>query len=165
MLSIPNPGKGGNGSYYFKYYATECEEPGEWFGDGAAYFGLKGEVDRRTFQYLLDGRSPDGKDKLAKNAGYHSRVSHWDLTFSAPKPVSVLYAFGSESVRKDIIEAHKTAVKFALGYIEEVAGISRQGKGGNALPTCRFKATNHSSMKNGWRPCPADCWRSKTRLT
>lgn len=130
MLSIPNPGKGGNGSYYFKYYSTECEEPGEWFGDGAEHFGLKGEVDRRTFQYLLDGRSPDGKDKLVKNAGYHSRVSHWDLTFSAPKPVSVLYAFGSGDVRKEVIEAHKTAVKFALGYMEEVAGISRQGKGG-----------------------------------
>ena len=97
MLSISNPGKGSAAAaYYFKYYLTECLEPGEWFGDGAKLLGLSGEVDKATFCKLMKGKSPDGQHDLVQNAGSKDHVSHWDLTFSAPKSVSVLYAFGTE---------------------------------------------------------------------
>ena len=61
---------------------------------------------------------------------------HWDLAFSAPKSVSVLYALGSEEVRRQILEAHKCAVKMALGFMEEFAAVSRRGKGGATHEHC-----------------------------
>ena len=50
-----------------------------------------------------------------------------DICFSAPKSVSLLAVLGSESQRKDAIEAHLSAVKMTLDYIES-AGFFRVQK-------------------------------------
>ena len=137
MLSISDPGKGGaSGDYYWKYYSLECIEPAYWFGTAAESFGLTDEVDQTQFGHLLAGRSPDGQRDLVQNAGSAKRDSHWDLTFSAPKSVSVLYALGAEEVRRQILEAHKCAVKMALGFMEEFAAVTRRGKGGAIHEHC-----------------------------
>jgi len=65
--------------------------------------------------------SPDGKTELVQNAGDEARQSGWDLTFSSPKSVSVLWSQGSEEMRKEIQAAQEAAVKAALGYPERFA--------------------------------------------
>jgi len=40
------------------YYADSREGPGRWLGAGAAFQGLRGVVDRDSFERVLDGRHP-----------------------------------------------------------------------------------------------------------
>ena len=42
----------------------------------------------------------------------------WDLTFSAPKSVSIAWGFADSPHRRDILEAHQAAAKAAFGYME-----------------------------------------------
>ena len=51
----------------------------------------------------------------------------FDLTFSAPKSVSVLYALGDPILRADVVDAHQTAVADALGWLEREACFVRRG--------------------------------------
>ena len=54
----------------------------------------------------------------------------FDLTFSAPKSVSLLWAFGSERVAEVVAEAHREAVAEALGFLEQRAAVARVQAGG-----------------------------------
>ncbi len=58
------------------------------------------------------------------------RSGGWDLTFSAPKSLSVLWAIGGGEVGMVARECHDAAVATALEYLEEHAAFSRQGKAG-----------------------------------
>jgi conjugative relaxase-like TrwC/TraI family protein len=58
------------------------------------------------------------------------RVTGWDLTFSAPKSLSALWALGGGEVGMATREAHDDAVAAGLEYLEEHASFSRQGKAG-----------------------------------
>ena len=40
----------------------------------------------------------------------HGKVAAFDHTFSAPKSVSLLYAFGDDRVRREVTAAHRRAV-------------------------------------------------------
>lgn len=57
-------------------------------------------------------------------------VAALDLTFSAPKSVSVLFAVASPEVSGALVECHEEAVRAALGYLEDEAVFVRRGKGG-----------------------------------
>lgn len=136
MLSISSPMKGvGHASYYLDlaqedYYTSWGNEAGRWFGRGAEALGLTGKVDSVPYKHLLYGHSPDGKTNLVQNAGDPDRQCAWDLTFSAPKPASLLWALGSERVRAEVEAAHRSAVQKALSYVEKEAGFTRRGKAG-----------------------------------
>ena len=136
MLSISQPLSGSAcGTYYTGggaegYYTNPLESQGEWFGSAAEKLRLKGAVNPRAFQRLLSGFSVKGNAALVQNAGAQKRQSAWDLTFSAPKSVSVLWALASEAFRKDIAQCHREAVQASLRTLEQTAGITRRGKGG-----------------------------------
>ena len=136
MLSIALPMHGvGHANYYLElaqkdYYTAEGNDPGTWFGRGAAKLGLQGAVDSRPYEQLLWGRSPDGRRDLVQNAGDPHRQTAWDLTFSAPKSVSVLWALAPKDVRAELEAAHRQAVEVALKFLEETTGLTRRGKGG-----------------------------------
>ena len=49
----------------------------------------------------------------------------FDLTFSAPKSASLLWALGSEPVADVVMAAHREAVATALGFLEERAALAR----------------------------------------
>jgi len=53
-----------------------------------------------------------------------------DLTFSAPKSVSVLFAIGDGNTSRALVRAHEEAVGAALGYLEREACRVRRGRGG-----------------------------------
>lgn len=136
MLSISNPLKGADrAEYYLKlaredYYTRGGEEPGQWTGSGASWLGLEGTVQPDALRNLLQGYSPDGRERLTQNAGSPQRQTGWDLTFSAPKSASVLWALAPEPVRREIESAHRQAVIEALDQLEREAGITRRGQGG-----------------------------------
>ena len=136
MLTISKPMTGADcGDYYLElaqgdYYTNAHEEPGRWFGQGAALLELDGEVSALALKNLLEGRSVDGRQAWVQNAGDAKRQKAWDLTFSAPKAPSVLWALSPEDVRRVIEQCHQEAFAATLTYIEETAGITRRGKGG-----------------------------------
>ena len=139
MLSIALPMHGvGHANYYLDlaqkdYYTAEGNDPGTWFGRGAAKLGLQGVVDSRPYERALLGRSPDGQHDLVQNAGDPRRQTAWDLTFSAPKSVSVLWALASDDVREKIEAAHRQAVETALTFLEQTTGLTRRGQGGKRM--------------------------------
>ncbi len=135
MLSIAAI-SGGQGNYYTRlarddYYLKGGEPPGAWLGRGAQTLGLSGKVGEKEFKNLLAGLSPDGREGLVQNAGAKNRQAAWDLTFSAPKTVSVLWSQAPPEVRRQIEEAQAAAVKEALRYVEDAAAFTRRGRAGH----------------------------------
>lgn len=129
MLSISDPIKGGRGEYYVglskeDYYSLE--RPGFWSGKGAAILGLKGTVRSDVFRACLNGHAPDGTTPLVQNAGFRNRQQGWDLTFSAPKALSVFWALLPEPKQHLILQAHRRAVDHALWIVEHNAVASRR---------------------------------------
>jgi len=138
MLSVKNLTIGQE-KYYTNlasaaYYAQGGSEPeGFWLGAGAKHLGLLGKVDANTLSALMKGFGPDGKP-LVRNAGQlkgkKSRQAAWDLCFSVPKSVSVLWALSPPSVRFLIEKAIRIAVQKTIEYLEREYGYSRTGRGG-----------------------------------
>jgi len=54
-------------------------------------------------------------------------VPGFDVTFSAPKSVSVLFGIGDDRLRGEIRDAHDAAVRAAFGYLEREAALARRG--------------------------------------
>jgi conjugative relaxase-like TrwC/TraI family protein len=65
-----------------------------------------------------------------RRGGERAAVAGFDLTFSPPKSVSVLWAAADRDGRETIWRAHREGVAAALGYIEREAAWSRMGYNG-----------------------------------
>ena len=76
-----------------EYYTAGEEPDGVWFNP-RGLLGLEngGKVDSSDFQRLYNGFAPDGSTRLTRNAGSESRSPGVDMTFSADKSVSTLWA-------------------------------------------------------------------------
>lgn len=111
------------------YYLDGGEPNGEWAGKGSILLGLRGAVDDVEYRNVLKGRSPLGNEKLCLNDGSEHKPG-WDLTFSAPKSVSVAWARSEQGLKDKIQAAHKDGVKAALSLLEEHAAFTRRGKNG-----------------------------------
>ena len=97
-------------------YYTAGEEPdGVWFNP-KGLFGLEdgGKVDSADFHRLYHGFAPDGSGKLTRNAGSDKRSPGLDMTFSADKSVSALWAIADPELRVGIEQAHNDAARVAL---------------------------------------------------
>lgn len=133
MLSV-SAMSGGQGAYYTAlaredYYLEGGEPPGLWTGHGAKVLGLLGEIDKEIFSNLFDGLDSKGRP-LVQNAGHENRQAGWDLTFSAPKSVSVLWSLLPTEAGAIIRECQLEAVRKACQYLEDEAGWTRRGKAG-----------------------------------
>jgi len=115
------------------YYAEGGEPPPTWYGTAAREFGLSGIAVREHVERLCSGFHHDTGEALVRNAGKDSRNPGHDLTFSAPKSVSVAWAIGDEALRKAIAIKHEEAVKQALDFLEANAGFARVGSQGQAV--------------------------------
>ena len=133
------------------YYTKGGEPKGKWIGGAAGHFELEAKLVRnRQLRQLLDGYSPENKtQKLVQNAGKKSRQKGWDLTFSAPKEVSVLWAASSQQVRRKISKCQLEAVKVAIDYLEANAVLTRRGKDGAKLERAKLlvAAFEHSTSR------------------
>jgi conjugative relaxase-like TrwC/TraI family protein len=115
------------------YYAGRGEAEGEWLGAGAQAAGLQGVVTGDQLRALFEARHPVTGEPLGKTYVVpegKEQVAGWDLTFSAPKSVSVLWAVGGGEIGMEVRDAHAVAVHSALKYLEEHAAFSRTGKAG-----------------------------------
>ncbi len=115
------------------YYAGRGEAVGHWVGHGSAAAELSGEVSPEQLARLFQAVHPDTGEALGSAYNVRDdadRVTGWDLTFSAPKSLSVLWALGGGEVGMAAKEAHDAAVAAGLEYLEDHAAFSRQGKAG-----------------------------------
>jgi conjugative relaxase-like TrwC/TraI family protein len=110
------------------YYLGVGEEPGRWLGAAAASLSLDGVVDATALRRVLEGRDPTTAEPLVRTRP--DRTAGLDLTFSAPKSVSVLYALGSSDTVAAVRAAHESAVVEALGWLDTQACWSRRGHNG-----------------------------------
>ncbi len=139
-----------------------------WGGRGAERLGLEGPATLEDFRAVMDGRNPNPsgppltmKDRRAREeqapsrgANGGGRAEHQpgiDLTFSAPKSVSVAALVGGD---ERLIQAHSSAVGAVMGYIEAHYSMTRQRDGqggvdqvltGNLL----YAQTTHSTSRAG----------------
>ena len=107
-----------------EYYVGGGEAPGVWQGRLAAELGLAGVVEADALRSLLLGRDPT-TDVLLVTGGRRRTVTAFDVTFSAPKSVSLLWAFASPEVASVASIAHVEAVAVALEFLERRARATR----------------------------------------
>jgi conjugative relaxase-like TrwC/TraI family protein len=112
------------------YYSGRGEAPGEWTGTGADELGLRGTVSAGQFSALLEGRDPRSPGERLRAGNSEPVIAALDLTFSAPKSVSVLFAVAPVELSGALVDAHEEAVRAALGWLEGEAVFVRRGKGG-----------------------------------
>lgn len=115
MLSVqPLRSAQGAADYYhsaFEYYSGDAQSM-RWLGKGAEIMGLSGKVEKQDMLDLLEGRLPNGQ--VLKNAKGEHRPG-FDMTFTAPKSISILIGLGI----KKLVEFHDLAVERAIKRIEE----------------------------------------------
>lgn len=114
------------------YYTNGGEPLGQFAGQGATKLGLQGTVSKKAIRHLFNGLSPDGDPLVQLQKGKKHQPA-WDLTFSAPKSVSIAFALADEPSREKIAQGHRAAVKEAISYIEAHAAWGRRGKGGEIV--------------------------------
>jgi hypothetical protein len=108
-----------------------------WHGRLAAELGLTGVVGPDQLRALLLGRDPITDMELLAAKGRPRTITAYDVTFSAPKWVSLLWAFASPEVAAVASIAPMEAVAAALDLLERRAGATRQQTDGvrQRIPT------------------------------
>ena len=97
------------------YYSGRGEAPGRSAGAGARALGLEGRVAAELFNAMIGGADPT--DPSARLRDWRApKVAALDLTFSAPKSVSVLFAIADEPLAGELVRAHEAAVRAAVGW-------------------------------------------------
>jgi conjugative relaxase-like TrwC/TraI family protein len=122
--------------YYLADLATELPVSGEgrWAGGAAVGLGLEGPLDPDRFRLVLESRHPWTGRPMGSG---RTHVAGVDLTFSAPKSVSVLFALGGTEVAVRVAEAHRQAVSGAVAYVERHAlgAVRSEGTERHVIPT------------------------------
>src|SRR5580658_6086677 len=138
MLTISKPLSAGQAQTYHKeefanaeenYYSEGERISGEWHGELAKEWGLRGEVREEHFGRLAHGQHPVTGEQLVRHQTAReyvngrgetvSTMEHragWDATFSAPKSVSLTALVGGDD---RVRQAHRESVKVALGEMEK----------------------------------------------
>lgn len=106
------------------YYLRGGSATGQWRGSGAAELGLEGPVSAEGLVRLFDGEHPGAGAQLGRRLR-RDGVAAWDVTFSADKSVSLLWALGDADTREQVLEAFQEATFQAFGYLESVASSTR----------------------------------------
>lgn len=99
-----------------------------WSCSGSALLGLEGIATQEQVERLARGLNPHTAEPMLRGSG-DGHVMGVDMTFSAPKDVSILFAGADDQTRQVIIEAMKASVDAALGYTESIS-ITRHGHAG-----------------------------------
>jgi len=120
------------------YYDEHRRVQGEWQGRGAELLGLRGSVTPEQFEAVREGLHPESgeflrprhsADRTNGDGSEQSKArSLYDLTFSAPKSISVQAMVGGD---ERLIAAHDKAVREALAEAENHAGARVRLNGAN----------------------------------
>ena len=124
MITINKLSNALGAAHYFSqaddYYREGGSAPAYFMGAGATRAGLAGDFGKgseKAFLAALEGRVAG--QQIGK-AGSHT--PGWDLTFSAPKSVSIAALTGDDR----LVAGHDRAVRLALEHLEKHAFVTRQ---------------------------------------
>ena len=129
----------GQENYYTQ--GGETVQRGLWWGKGAAALGLQGAVDAQVLTTLSQGQLPSGQLLGRVQEGKHEHRPGWDLTFSAPKSVSLLALLGDRATCSIISEAVLAAAQSTLRWIEEKGSRARVTHQGNTTAVATHNLT------------------------
>ena len=148
--SIPAAGGGGyarylesktvapeRGDYYLTPHGEMTHAPGRWLADPEtlARLGVQaGEpIEGADFIALMDGRHPGTGRWLRPEGAGGGRGGGIDVTFSAPKSVSTVWALGDPWQRQQIEAAHTRAVESAVQYLRGQVPVVRRRYDGQVV--------------------------------
>lgn len=130
------------------YYHRPNAVPGRWIGSGARALGLAHDfdnIDADLLRGFLAGRGLDGVQLVPPvmrrdehGQPYDARRVGFDLTFSAPKSVSVLYGLASPKVAGQVALAHRAAVGQAIEVFERISARAARGHQGDGQRSLRI---------------------------
>jgi conjugative relaxase-like TrwC/TraI family protein len=96
------------------------EDNGTWIGAGLGRAAFHDEVSEVEMQRLFTGKHPLTGDPLRSARDRNRvRIAAFDLTFCAPKSLSVVHALAQSPMARAVREAHELACQAALSYAEE----------------------------------------------
>lgn len=130
------------------YYMKAGTPQGRWLGSGLPGISrTTGDAVTETdAKAIFDGAihpdtgaplgRPHGQPTIAQNTqgqiATRRAVAGFDLTFSVPKSVSVLWALSPRSLQDQILQTHHDALTATLEWLEELVIHSRAGRNGVA---------------------------------
>ena len=137
----------------FDYYNGGDEPDGRWWNPSGLFNLEDGDdIESSAFQNLYAGRDPFSGRALVRNAGGEGRSPGIDLTFSADKSVSALWAIADPELRSAIESCHDDAVRWTLrNLVLKYCAHTRRGAGGSeVVPGDLLAATfaHHTSREN-----------------
>lgn len=125
------------------YYEQSGNPAGRWYGEGLAGLGdatrpiRAGDVvtEAAMTAVFRDGVDPLSNDALGRayrtfDDGKRHAVVGYDLTFTAPKSVSVLWALADDATRVIVYDAHRATLASSLEFVEQRVIRTRIGNGG-----------------------------------
>jgi conjugative relaxase-like TrwC/TraI family protein len=124
------------GDYYLTPDGEMSQAPGQWLAspETLARLGIEGRaVEGQDFIALMEGRHPRTGGWLRPEGAGGGRGGGIDLTFSAPKSVSSVWALGGESQRRDMEAAHAVAVREAMVHLTETVPTVRRRYSGQVV--------------------------------
>ncbi len=132
IRSLPSRGV----DYYLSDLAQELpvSVPPHWVGRAAEGLGLQGSINADALRAVLDGRVPHGGQRLRSD---RATMSGLDLTFTAPKSVSLIFGLGGREWGAETVAAHVKSVSDALTYLEAHGLAARRSSGAErtVIPT------------------------------
>ena len=137
MLSIASVGSSGAASSYYTndnyYTADAAQESSLWVGEGSEKAGLSGAVEIDAFKAILDGQMPDGT-VLGTGGKDGNRAVGFDMTFSAPKTLSMLAYVGGD---ERLLAANMKATQAAIAWAEKNLAETRMQDGKGKMQTVK----------------------------
>lgn len=133
---------GTSASYYLaqiEYYAGGREPAGRWLLAAPGLDVVAGTpVAPADFERLHAAQDRHGRPLLDNDGGRTERVRAYDIAFSAPKDVSVLWGLADAELRTAIEQAQEAAVAAAFRLLDTEAAFCRRGKAGRVREAVRL---------------------------
>ena len=130
MMSLGKVASSGAAEYYAadNYYTLQNgTDQSLWDGRGAQALGLEGKVETAAFERILEGNLPDGSQLNAARGEHRPGL---DLTFSAPKSVSLIALLGKD---ERVVEAFRASVSQTLAWAEKNLAQTRVWQNGRQV--------------------------------
>lgn len=137
----------------YEYYQAGNEPDGKWWNP-SGLLGLTDcdDIESTAFERLRAGLSPEDGAPLTRNANLERRSAGLDLTFSADKSISALWAIADPHLRSQIEACHEDAVRWTLEKLfRKHCAYTRRGAGGREVVSGDIIGatfTHHESREN-----------------
>jgi conjugative relaxase-like TrwC/TraI family protein len=153
------------GDYYLTPDGELTQAPGRWLADPETLDRLgidqEGAVAAGDFVSLMEGRHPGTGRFLRPEGAGGGRGGGIDVTFSAPKSVSTVWASAEPCQRQEIEAAHASAVEQTVGYMREHVPVVRRRYSGQVveepakdLIAAEYQHTTARGVAGGKAPDP-----------